>query len=441
VDGDASDVELLLTTAREEIASLRRDPRLGEGTLRREPAGKRGAALRGHVLDLFGAVEHWMAREPASAAPHKVRQAFARGLREGILMLGSARAALPWLAATREPNLNLGSLYMTEEYARVLVGSDVDLVVVPNQEYMYATTSRPFSEFIDKTPGFTPKTTRRPIVLNYPLSDSDRLLLLHPIFAHELGHASVDEYKLVDAVETEMDGDHSFTAAREQMVEELEQSLTAVPKAEISGMMRGLLRDWIEELLCDHLAVEAAGPAFIWAFAMFVMPLSYGTPGSEHPPNTLRMRLALDFLERRGWRPYMERVAPGVTIWLDAIAKDSNGPLPIEFAFLRDQLLSHAVLLQDTAIARGGTSSPDPAALEPAADEAAELLSRMILPVGLEDPLDGQAILMGGWRQALRQYGDSPSGMVRALTDRRLQDLIGKAIEMSTVAAAWESTL
>jgi hypothetical protein len=398
-----------------------------------------GPLFRGHVLDLFGAVEHRMAQEPPNTASEAVRRAFARSLRQGIHMLRGAHAALPWLAATRAPNLNLGSLYMTEEYARVLVGTDVDLVVVPNPEYMYATTSRPFSDVIDNTPGFTATTTRRPIVLNYPLSDSDRLLL-HPIFAHELGHASVDEHQLVAAVETELDSDPSFTEALERTVEELAHSWNMVPKTQISGMIRDWLRDWIEELLCDHLAIEAAGPAFIWAFAMFVMPFSYGEPGSEHPPNTVRIRLELDYLTRRGWRPYMERIAPGVTTWLDEIAGDAGRPLPLQFSFLRDQLLAHASVFQDAAIARSGGNRLDPAALEVAADEAAELLSRMILPVGLDGPLDGRAILMGGWHHALQQHGDSPSGMVLALGDRRLQDLIGKAIEMSTVAAAWEHT-
>ncbi|MCA1706697.1 MAG: hypothetical protein LC808_26910 [Actinobacteria bacterium] len=431
MDGGASDLELLLAAARLEVEGIRGDPRLGK------LPGKRGTALRCHLLDLVGAVEHRMAQEPPSTAAEPVRRAFARSLRQGIHMLRGAYAALPWLAATRVPNLNLGSLYMTEECARILVGTDVDLVVVPNPEYMYATTSWPFSAVIDHTPGFTPRTARRPIVLNYPLSDSDRLLL-HPIFAHELGHASADEHGLVGAVEADLDGDTSFTAALQQTVEDIAASWTAIPTTQISGMLRGWLRDWIEELLCDHLAIEASGPAFIWAFAMFVMPFSYGEPGSQHPPNTVRMRLALDHLARRGWRPYMERVAPGVTAWLDEIAGHASGHLDIQFAFLRDQLLAHASALQDAAIGRAAAKGLDPGASEAAADEAAMLLSRLILPVGLSDPLEERAILLGGWQHAFRDHGDSPSGMVRALADRRLQDLIGKAIEMSTVTAAWE---
>jgi hypothetical protein len=57
------------------------------------------------------------------------------------------------------------------------------------------------------------------------------------------------------------------------------------------------LRDWIEELLCDHLAIEAAGPSFMWSFALFVLPLGYGEPGEEHPPNTVRMRLVFTLSE------------------------------------------------------------------------------------------------------------------------------------------------
>jgi len=389
------------------------------------------------VLDLIGAVEHRMAQQPGQAASQRARGAFARSMRQGIVMLGGAHAALPWLEATRRPNVNLGSLYVTEEWAHMLVGSDVDLVVVPDPEFMYATVSGPFAPVINMTPGFVPSTARRPIVLNYPLTDADRLLL-HPIFAHELGHASVDEHGLVGAVEAKLDNDPAFTAALQSTVNDMAAS-TGLTQTQVSGMLRAWLHDWVEELMCDHLAIEAAGPAFMWAFALFVMPQGYGAPGGEHPPNTLRMKLALDHLTRRGWRPYMERVAPGVTSWLDGIAADATATLDRHFAFLRDQLIAHAAVLQDTAMARAGGSAFDPASSEPAADEAADLLRRLILPVGLTDLLDARAILLGGWQHAVYAHGDGPAGLVAALGDRRLQELVGKAIEMSTVVSSWEA--
>lgn len=205
----------------------------------------------------------------------------------------------------------------------------------------------------------------------------------------------------------------------------------------IAGTLRTYLRGWVEELLCDHLAIEAIGPAFLWAFVPFVVPLSYGEPGPSHPPNTLRLRFAIDHLDRRGWRPYMQRVAPEVTMWLDSIAADAGAPLPTHFNFLRDELLAHANVLQDAAIARAGADTLDRTIAEPESDAAARLLERLILPVGLTSALQPRSILLGGWQEGLREHGDSPEGIVAALSDSRLQDLVGKAIEMSVVSAAW----
>jgi hypothetical protein len=355
-----------------------------------------------------------------------------------MFMLRGAHAALPWLAATQRPNVNLGSLYMTEEYARILVGKNVDLVVVPDPEFMYSTTSWPFLAVIKTTRGFAPNNTVRPIVLNYPLSDSDRVLL-HPVFAHELGHASVDEHELVQAVEKDLDNNETFTNALQLTVEGMAKSWTA-PQATISGTLRAWLRNWITELLCDHLAIEAAGPAFLWAFALFVMPLSYGEFGPGYPPNTIRLKLALEHLARRGWREHLNRVAPQVAAWLDEIAADAATELDPPFAFLRDQLVNHASLIQDVAISRVGSNALDPQVLGTEADKAAELLSRLILPAGLSTPLEPRAILLGGWKQAFQIHGDSPGGLVKASADRRLQDLVGKAMEMSAVASAWGIT-
>ena len=435
MDGDSEDLELLLASIRQEVGALREDRRMAA------VQGSRGAALREHVLDLLGAVEYRISRGPDSSAPASTRRAFARSLRQSMVMLRGAHAALPWLAATREPAVNLGSLYLTEELAAALVGPDVDLVVVPNAEAMYSTASRPFSPVIDGTSGYTPTATRRPIVLNYPLTDGDRLLL-HPLFAHEIGHASVDQHGLVSSVESLLRADRSFEEGRQEAVATM-TGLWSSNEATVERTVDAMLRAWIEELLCDHLATEAMGISFLLAFACFVTPLSYGEPGSEHPPATLRVQLMLEHLDRRGWMPYLERVAPGVKTWLERLGNDASlpfiTPLAPVFDFFRDQLTAHAPALQDTAHDRLGAQSLDPAASVSDADEAAMLLDSWILPVGLSGPLHPRSIVIGGWQAALRRHGDGPAGVVSSVADDRLQDLVGKALEMSVVVSSWPS--
>jgi hypothetical protein len=434
MDGDAHDLELLVASARGELDTLRAQPRLTEPL-----AGTRGVALREHVLDLVGAVEHRIASRPDPAASATARQAYARSLRQGIQVVRAAHAAIPWLEATREPNANLGGLYLTEQWARTLTSPDVDLVMVPDPEFMYFTTSWPFRAITEHTPGFTPTARRRPIVLNYPLSDSDRLLL-HAIFAHEIGHASCDEHGLVATVEKRMLADVAFVAELIAAATRAAAGTSPVDVARAAGQLRGQLRGWIEELLCDLLATAAAGPAFAWAFAGFALPIAYGKPGTVHPPNTLRLQLILDRLARSGWRTYMERVAPTVTTWLDAIASDATQPLLDEHPELfRRHLLAHADALHDVAAGRVGDDALS-VDVVPDADEAAALLSELIVPVGLERPLDAGGILLGGWQDGFAQHGDSPSGLVQALADAQLQELVGKAIELSTVAVSWGRT-
>jgi hypothetical protein len=435
MDGTRDDLELLLASAHQEIAALREDPRVTAPF-----AGSRGAALCSHLLDLLGAVEHRIAGWPDAEAPRAVRQAFARSARQSILVLRGAHAALPWLAATRTPNVNLGSLYVTEELAGILVGKDVDLVVVPDPEFMYSTTSWPFGDVIDGTDGFDPVTKRRPIVLNYPLTDSDRLLL-HPVFAHELGHASVNEHKLTRQVETRLEADPGFMAALSEVVTTMKSVWPVATTTQTASTVRAWLRAWIEELLCDYLALETMGPAFVWAFAAFAMPLAYGKPGQVHPPNTVRVRLALDHLEDRGWRDFLERVSPEVTAWLDTIASDAASPMPAPFAFLRDQLVTNASVLQAVAAGcvKGGLLNREKCEAE--AEEAAELLDHLILPVGLDGVLSPRSIILGGWLGAIKRHGDRPKAIVNALADRQLQELVGKAIEMSTVTDAWRKAI
>lgn len=429
---EPEDWKLLLASARQEISTLKADPRF------KPTDGKRGEALHRHVLDLIGAAERRMTLEPSEDAPQPVKDSFGRSLRESIMVLRAAHAAMPWLAAIDTPSINLGSLYLAEECAEVIVSRDVDLAVLPDAEFMYSTISWPFRKGIGKTPGFEPKTKRRPIVLNYPLRDSDRLLL-HALFAHELGHSSVDEHGFALAVEEALDEDGEFTDALEAVVKAMRGGKwSASSESTITGTLRGWLRCWVEELLCDHLALAAMGPAYLWAFAGFVLPLSYADASPRYPPNTLRVKLALELLSRTDWGDYMTGVAPGITSWLDGATSRAGGSLPPPYDFLAEQVGRRRDLLQDIALAKLGSSVLDPSTAAGEAAEAAELLERLILPMGETRPLPTRSIALGGWQEAFRRHGDDPEGLVRALDDPELQDLLGKAIEMTAVVTAWK---
>lgn len=429
MDGDVDDLEFLLASVRNEISVLRGDRRL-----RTLAGGTRGVAMRQHVLDLIGAAEYWLKSKPDPEAPSYRRDSFSRILRDLMLNLQEAHAALPWLEATREPQINLGSLYLAEETGWILLGKNLDLVVVPNPEYMYATQSWPFRQVVEGAQGFVPKTKQRPVVLHYPLGDSNRLLL-HSIFGHELGHSAVQEMGLVEDVLRDMKEDQQYRQELDLLVTEI------WPRNSPDKTIRtveSMLRSWIEELLCDHLAAEIVGPSYLWAFAGFVLPLSYGNPLPNYPPVTVRMKLLLDQLAELGWAGFLQNVSPRLADWLGRVGEDAADPFGQPYAFLRNQVVRQAGLLQRAAAKTVGRGSL-PA--EPATTEAAEadaLLEQLVLPVGSDPPLSPRAILLGGWQRAIAKHGDRPPGLISALADWQLQNLVGKAIEMSVVVSSWE---
>lgn len=433
MDGGARDVELLLARIKQEISSLKEDPRF------KKPAdGKRGAGLYEHVVDLIGSCEWRIERNnPGPESSPEAQEAFARTLRESITVLGEAQFALPWLIATRSPNVNLGSLYMSEELTEILVGKDTDLVIVPDRKFMYSTISWPFSSTIESTPGFTRRTKRRPIVVHYPLSDSDRLLL-HPLFAHEIGHSTVYKFKLIERFGSEVMSDAAFKErVRDEAGRVMAELSPGISQLRLRRELRENLRNWIKELLCDLLAVEAVGPTFLWAVGSFGLPLNRSEPTFTHPPTTLRIKLILDLLERNGWIDFCEDAAPEIMGLLREVAADATEKLGRPWDFLRDEVLAQSDWLRGVVSERVGDQQLRPVVGEEA-KRAADLLDHLILPVGPDEcPFKPRAIMLGGWLHALRDQ-DSPEGLVSVQKDRRLQDLVGKAIEMSTVLTSWE---
>jgi hypothetical protein len=389
------------------------------------------------VQDLLAASEVRMKDPPETGASDDAREAFARNLREAIVLLREANHSIPWLTATRSPNVNLGSLYMSEEFTELLVGRQADLVFVPGPGFMYSTISWPFSEVINGTPGYSPKAKRRPIVVNYPQSDSDRLLL-HPLFAHEIGHSAVAESNLLQKFAVEVLTVQPLSRRLDEEVKWVAANLQpGQSELKIRQQLREVLRCWVTEILCDLMAVEASGPAFLWAAASFGLPITRSGPSDTHPPTTLRIKLALDLLIENGWGDLLLEAGPHIKSFLDGVAADATNEIARPWEFLRTAIVDNTKWLRDAASNQIGSGVLGLQAADEA-KEAADLLRQLVLPVGASDqPFSPRAILLSGWLEGLRRYGDDVAGMIKAQADRGLQDLVGKAIEMSTVATSW----
>lgn len=432
MDGDAAGLSFLDAQVRRDLTLIRTDPRL------RPTTATRGAALRSHLLDLLDSVEYRLTDTLEETASQQAREAYAHKLRFAVFALRGAHRALPWLAATHRPLLNLGSLYFAEEMARDLIGADVDLIVVPDPDYMYSTVSWPFRKYIARATGFTPKTSRRPIVLNFPLTDADRLLL-HPLFAHELGHSSVDAHRLVEAVLSTVKSDPEHHPLRAHAAVELQQAYPSSSLPVLETWLDEQLPSWIEELLCDALALEWCGPAFLLSLVTFLVAHSYNVPSSTHPPNTLRLKFAIDHLRARGWQEYMDRHWPTLLEWIDGIAGDAGTEeyTPTD-RYRQELLLRHNDRFQRLAAERLGSSALEAATCAQAAEKTAELLKLGILPVEWDGCyLDRRGILLGGWQAGLAKYSDAPAALVDATADGPLQELLGKALELNVMAQMW----
>jgi len=94
------------------------------------------------------------------------------------------------------------------------------------------------------------------------------------------------------------------------------------------------------------MAIEVMGPAYLWAFAGFVLPLGYHDKHPGYPPITVRTRLMLDLLRERRWQPYMEEAAPQILSWLNEVGEDAEQPLSQPYEFLRQQALHKSDVLR-----------------------------------------------------------------------------------------------
>ena len=294
------DFAFVVASANRVIKTLSNDPRLAEDFPRAGP----GAAMARYVRSLLVEVEEAVRLRAEAASDELDIESGAQAVRLlNIFVSGNLTRALSWLDDPPRVQLELGARYFIQELAAVIIKEEADLVLVP--QVVYSTDPRPFHQWVLKLvengvqlqlPGGDEPF---PLVLNYPELEADSVLL-HPLFAHELGHRALSQEPFVAEVLAPLLTDQGLLRGlREAVAADMPEASDIEVNAEVHAVSE-MLGYWLEEMLCDTIACALLGPAYVLSFATVVLSGTNG-PGLQHPPANVRVGLILDQLDALGW--------------------------------------------------------------------------------------------------------------------------------------------
>lgn len=439
--GQSDAFDFVLESCRRTLRHVKDDPRVAS------PRPGRGAALAAHVSRTLavieGRVDGAVKQFPLVELP-EAQEAHVRNLRLFTQLARALHMALPWLDGSERSRLDLGTLCFVDEMALGIVGHGVETLVVPDSEYMYSTLSWPFRLVVREQLNTDVAQGTRPIVLFFPLKEANSALF-DALFAHELGHAAADEHNLVSQVVTPLNGNTDYTAGLEAASHHI-QAAYGWSHSRSEAFAKRRLRQWVEELLCDAVAVQYLGPSYLFAFGSFVLASSWNDPQQQHPPPTLRVAALVDQLTAAGWVPVIQAARPELWKWFEWVSAAPNPVFTPDNKFLRDMVIKQAATIVEVAATRLGTSRYLPALFDPVALDLAELLRLRILPAEHHGTaVDRRNIMLSAWLFALQmnpdgtERTDNPAALPAALGEVAFQRFIAKAFEMSTVAETWRA--
>jgi len=413
---------------------------LSAQALRRPGRDQRGSALAAHIDKTVQGVKDRVtdAEVEYSKATDDIDRA--EGIKQVRLLAGYAyfmQRALPWLENALESSLELGALYFIDEMAKAVIGEHTDSVPTRGDEF--STEKWPFEPLfpaLKLTVGSGPL----PIVLNFPALEAKSFLLL-PLYGHELGHTAVWKHDLVSTclAPVRADGDFpvKFNVARDALA-----TAQGFSKHRAQLIIDERLEHWTEELLCDQVGLQYLGPAFLLAFATYLVALSWNDPGPRHPPTTMRVAHLLNWIDDQGWTTLLEDRLPGTLIWLREVAAAPRPSTASPVSFLLDTMedvRSHATSSVRAAL---GSAVYLPQDYDPVAAHIDGLLAHEILPVQRSDdgrPFDARTIMFAGWLSIFDEIGeDSGVGLCRALAREESHEFFTKALEMRSVLERWQ---
>lgn len=265
------------------------------------------------------------------------------------------------------------------------------------------------------------------IIIEVPAADPTNALLA-PVLAHEVAH-SVVGHLVSGLIGNPEDDNSAFSATARHLVTTPESRLVAHPWIE----------KWVEELLCDAVAVLMCGPSFLFALHSYASGRQWSTD-DKHPPTQLRVRMALRMLTNLGWKGFLLERVPDVWEWseeyIEFRAGESHGPL--EFSLmLSEQLLP---LIAECA----GQVTEEPMCADVALQsvlDITEYFDQHLLPVDIETALSTEwGFVLGAWLSGIDRHGGKRpvTGLSKTARDKQLNSLLIKTIELSRVKKGWD---
>ncbi|HSH58928.1 MAG TPA: hypothetical protein VK988_04655 [Acidimicrobiales bacterium] len=328
-------------------------------------------------------------------------------------------------------DLPSGLLYLIDYLIEDLLKASGDPIIHLDGNYMYST-----QRLVDRWRNFSKELgvgwvePAEPVIFNLPGLDPGNALLA-PVLAHEVGHSVIQRHDLVSEVGARLDVN---------AVDGLTKNFRAAePSADVDDALRQFAA-WTVELLCDALATELTGPCFLFSVAVFFPASAAGQSGANHPDPAQRFELALYQLSSNGWTSALQRLAPDLFAWLQAVAKTP----PLMSVSPREAFLRKLVDLARPTIAEVAheyvDASLDWTAFEHFEEVLEELLNAGIPPAELAgDPVPPWHVVASIWLYAISVHGDSPRGLVASVDDADLSRFALKTIEMSRVLQLWKA--
>ena len=405
------------------------------GAIRRaEPStgAARGRTVVALVEEVLTAVEIERDRvmgDIASASDAEA-EALGRRLLRLLAHVTSFSTLTPYLADVGRRDISLGLLQTSDVVVESLLPGGADAVIHLDEHHMYSTidlrvvTKRPLAAL-----GGATAIDTISLVLFIPGIDPHNALLV-PILAHEVGHSAVEEANLGSAVLSQAD----LTPLNELLDECLRDAGDPDP-----GPWQVQLFSWIDELLCDALALVLTGPSFLFAAAAFLPAPQAGSLGT-HPFPADRIRFALESLRTLGWGDVLAERVPDLLAWLTEVSSPAEAPADARERFLRLGLRS----LEDSilTVAHSQVANPlTPAEFDNLDSRVMELVNLAIPPsqVGV-DPVPPWMIVLAGWLYRFSSDGDHAETLAKATGDTVFNEYLLKAIEMSRVTSLWRET-